>query len=220
MTNGPWRILVADDILPEGLALLRQAAGAQVDDLRLSRAELLACLGQYHALIVRSGTAVDRALMEHGASLRVIGRAGLAYDNIDVGAATERGIMVLNSPDAYSLAAAEHTLALLLALCRHVPATDASVPNPRRSEQVARSANNMLGGQNWQRAFTDLESPVMRNVMSRVYSPQGQRMMRQWLFAPDWLKSTVSSWTDAIAPGEPEAVRRAISQRRPENALR
>ena len=127
MTHGPWRILVADDILPEGLALLRQAAGAQVDDLRLSRAELLACLGQYHALIVRSGTAVDRALMEHGASLRVIGRAGLAYDNIDVGAATERGIMVLNSPDAYSLAAAEHTLALLLALCRHVPAADASV---------------------------------------------------------------------------------------------
>ena len=127
MTQNQWRILVADDILLEGLAILRAAPGVQVDDLRLSRAELLARLGEYDALVVRSGTPVDRELMERGARLQVIGRAGLAFDNIDVAAATERGIMVLNTPDAYSLAAAEHTMALLLALCRHVPAADASV---------------------------------------------------------------------------------------------
>src|SRR5258708_5338414 len=127
MTQHPWRILVADEILLEGLELLRMAPGVEVDDLRLSRAELLARLGGYDALIVRSGTPVDREMMERGSDLRVIGRAGLAFDNIDVAAATERGIMVLNTPDAYSLAAAEHTLALLLALCRHVPAADASV---------------------------------------------------------------------------------------------
>jgi len=127
MTQYQWRILVADDILPEGLALLRAAPDVLVDDLRLSRAELLERLGDYDAVVVRSGTGVDRELMERGAKLQVIGRAGLAFDNIDVAAATERGIMVLNTPDAYSLAAAEHTMALLLALCRHVPAADASV---------------------------------------------------------------------------------------------
>ena len=109
MSQNRWRILVADEILPEGLALLRTAPGVEVDDLRLSRAELLAQVGDYQALIVRSGTPVDRELIEHGIKLQVVGRAGLALDNIDVAAATERGIMVLNTPDAYSLAAAEHT---------------------------------------------------------------------------------------------------------------
>ena len=127
MTDIIWRILAADEILPEGLALLRQAPGVQVDDLRLSRSELAGRLGDYDALIVRSGTPVDRQLIACGVRLRVIGRAGLAFDNIDVAAATERGIMVLNTPEAYSLAAAEHTLALLLAVARHVPAADASV---------------------------------------------------------------------------------------------
>ncbi len=127
MTQTLWRILVADELLPEGLAVLRAAPGVQVDDLRLSRTALLARLGDYHALIVRSGTPIDRALLEAGPRLQVIGRAGLALDNIDVAAATEHGILVLNTPDAYSLSAAEHTLALLLALCRHLPAADASV---------------------------------------------------------------------------------------------
>ena len=127
MSQNRWRILVADEILPEGLALLRTAPGVEVDDLRLSRAELLAQVGDYQALIVRSGTPVDRELIGHAIKLQVVGRAGLAFDNIDVAAATERGIMVLNTPEAYSLAAAEHTMALLLALCRHVAAADASV---------------------------------------------------------------------------------------------
>jgi D-3-phosphoglycerate dehydrogenase len=126
-----FRILVADEILPEGLDVLRAAPDAQVDDLRLSRADLLARLGEYHALIVRSGTPVDRALIEAGRCLRVIGRAGLALDNVDLAAATEHGLMVMNTPQAYSVAAAEHTLALMLALCRRIPAADASV---RRGE--------------------------------------------------------------------------------------
>ncbi|MCC6188346.1 MAG: phosphoglycerate dehydrogenase, partial [Anaerolineales bacterium] len=126
-----YRILVADEILPAGLDLLRAAPDARVDDLRLSRAELLAQVGDYDALIVRSGTPVDRPLIEAGRSLRVIGRAGLALDNIDLAAATERGLMVMNTPQAYSLAAAEHTLALMLALCRRVPAAEAAL---RRGE--------------------------------------------------------------------------------------
>jgi D-3-phosphoglycerate dehydrogenase len=127
MTDTRWRILVADDILPEGLAVLRDAAEARVDDLRLDRGELLARLQHYDALIVRSGTPIDRELIDHGPRLQVIGRAGLALENIDLAAATEHGIMVLNAPEAYVLAAAEHTLALLLALARHVPQADQAV---------------------------------------------------------------------------------------------
>ena len=122
-----WRILVADEIPPEGLALLRAAPGVEVDDARLGRADLLTRLDAYDVLVVRSGTLVDRALIERGTRLRVIARAGLATDNIDVVAATQRGIMVMNTPEPYSVAAAEHTLALMLALCRHLPAADAEV---------------------------------------------------------------------------------------------
>ena len=126
-----FRVLLADEILPEGLALLRDAPDVSVDDVRLDRPALLNRLVDYHALIVRSGTPVDRALIERGQKLRVIGRAGLALGNVDIGAATEHGVMVLNTPEAYSVAAAEHTLALLLALCRYLPLADAAV---RRGE--------------------------------------------------------------------------------------
>ncbi len=125
------KILIVDEIAPDGVALLRAAGEFEVDDRRLRRAELLECIGQYDAVVVRSGTPVDRPLLERAARLRLIARAGLAYDNIDVAAATELGIMVMHTPQAYSLAAAEHTLALLLALYRNVPAADASV---RRGE--------------------------------------------------------------------------------------
>ncbi len=122
-----YRILVVDDILPEGLALLRAAPDTSVDDVRLDRAGLLARIGDYHALIVRSGTPIDRAVLERGRQLKIVARAGRVFDNIDVAAATELGIMVMHTPQAYSVAAAEHTLALMLALARHVPAADAAV---------------------------------------------------------------------------------------------
>jgi D-3-phosphoglycerate dehydrogenase len=126
-----FHILLADEILPDGLAVLQAAGDVTVDDLRLSHANLRERLPGYDALIVRSGTPVDRDLITSGPRLRVIGRAGLSCDNIDLAAATERGIMVMNTPEAYSLAAAEHTLALILALARQLPAADAAV---RRGE--------------------------------------------------------------------------------------
>lgn len=126
-----FRILITDPIPEEGLALLRAAGDAETDYRLVHGDELLACIGEYDALIVRSGTAVDRALIERGTRLKIIGRAGVNVDNIDVSAATERGIMVMITPESAALAAAEHTLALMLALCRHLPAADASL---RRGE--------------------------------------------------------------------------------------
>jgi D-3-phosphoglycerate dehydrogenase len=97
-----------------------------VDDCRLDRAALLERIGDYDALIVRSGTPVDAEVLRRGRRLRVVARAGRSFDNIDVAEATALGIMVMHTPQAYAVAAAEHTLALMLALARHVPAADAA----------------------------------------------------------------------------------------------
>ncbi|MCS7254188.1 MAG: phosphoglycerate dehydrogenase [Armatimonadota bacterium] len=115
----PYRVLVTDVLAQVGIDVLSQAAEV---DMRpgISSEELKSIIGDYDALIVRSTTKVTREIIEAAKKLRVIGRAGVGVDNIDVVAATERGIYVVNSPDAVTIAAAEHTMALLLALARRV----------------------------------------------------------------------------------------------------
>jgi len=120
------RILVADPLEEEGLALLRQEAEVEVKT-DLTPPQLVETIGQYDALVVRSATKVTADVIEAGQRLRVIGRAGVGVDNIDVKKATERGIMVVNAPTPTVVAVAEHTMALLLAMARHVPRADASL---------------------------------------------------------------------------------------------
>ena len=124
------RILVAEKVAPEGLALLRERH--EVDErIGLSPAEYRAILADYDALVVRSQVQVDAAMIEAGKRLVVIGRAGVGVDNVDLEAATRAGITVVNAPTGNTIAAAEHTLALLYVLARRVAAADASV---RRGE--------------------------------------------------------------------------------------
>jgi D-3-phosphoglycerate dehydrogenase len=125
-TNARPRILVADPIAAEGSALLR--GFAEVDERRrLSEEELVELLPRYDALVVRSETKVTARVIAAGARLRVIGRAGVGVDNIAVEAATRQGVVVVNSPTGNIAAAAEHTIALLLALARHIPAASAAM---------------------------------------------------------------------------------------------
>jgi D-3-phosphoglycerate dehydrogenase len=114
------RVLIADPLEETGIALLQEIAEVTVRP-KLSEEELAQLIGDYDALIVRSGTKVTRRVIERGARLKVIGRAGIGVDNIDVDAATERGIFVVNAPSAVTTATAEHTFALLLALLRKIP---------------------------------------------------------------------------------------------------
>ncbi len=121
------RILVSDLIAEEGLAVLF-ASGAQVDySPNLARTELIERIPHYDALMVRSQTRVDAELIRAGIRLKVIGRAGVGVDNIDVATATERGIVVVNSPEGNTIAAAELAFAHLLALARKIPQADRSV---------------------------------------------------------------------------------------------
>ena len=119
------RVLVPESLSEEGLARLR--TGAEVEARKMAREELLKVIGEYDALVVRSATQVDRELLERATLLKVVGRAGVGLDNIDVVTATRLGILVVNAPTSNVLSAAEHTLALLLALARHIPAADASL---------------------------------------------------------------------------------------------
>lgn len=114
------KILVSDQISEKGLELLRQEM--EVDYFPgLSKEEILKRISEYDALMVRSGTKVTKDIIEAGTKLQIIGRAGVGVDNIDVEAATQRGIVVVNSPGGNTRAAAEHTIALMLALARNIP---------------------------------------------------------------------------------------------------
>ena len=124
------RVLVAEPLGQAGLDRLSREHQVDVR-LNLARADFLAALPDYDALIVRSQVQVDGAAIAAAARLKVVGRAGVGVDNIELGAATAAGIAVVNAPTANTIAAAEHTLALILALARHVAAADASV---RRAE--------------------------------------------------------------------------------------
>jgi D-3-phosphoglycerate dehydrogenase len=122
------RILVPEKLSPEGLSLLR-STGYQVDTpgQPFTAADLLARIPAYHALIVRSETKVTAEVLAAGAKLRVVARAGVGVDNIDVDAATQQGVIVVNSPSGNILAAAEHTVALLLAVARNIGRADAGM---------------------------------------------------------------------------------------------
>jgi D-3-phosphoglycerate dehydrogenase len=121
------RVLVTEQLAARGLDALR-AAGFDVDEqLGLSPAELLEVMPGAAALVVRSATQVDAAVVEAGRDLVVIGRAGIGLDNVDVDAATRRGVMVVNAPQSNVLSAAEHTIALLLSQARNIPRADADL---------------------------------------------------------------------------------------------
>ncbi len=127
-----FNILIPDDLSAAGLELLHNDPSVHVDVVKkMARAELLERIPEYHALIVRSETKVDAEVIARGSKLRVIGRAGIGVDTIDVEAATHRGIIVMNTPQANTTATCEHTIAMMLALARNIPQADASL---RRGE--------------------------------------------------------------------------------------
>lgn len=122
-----YRILIADPLAEAGLEILRQA-GVEIHLLTAEeRPRLAELLSDFDALVVRSMTRVDADLLAAGQRLKVIGRAGIGVDNVDVPAATDRGILVVNAPTANLISATEHTFALLLALARNVPAATSSL---------------------------------------------------------------------------------------------
>jgi D-3-phosphoglycerate dehydrogenase len=122
------KVLVSDPIDQAGIDILSQVA--QVDiKTNLSPEELVKIISEYDALMIRSGTRVTKEIIEAGKQLKIIGRAGVGVDNVDVPAATRQGIVVVNSPEGNTIAAAEHALAMMLSLSRYIPDANQSVKN-------------------------------------------------------------------------------------------
>ncbi len=122
-----FNILITDHLHEAGWQILRAAPDVQILPTPPDRAALLRAVPHAEALIVRSGTQVDAELLDHAPGLRVAARAGALLDNFDLDECTRRGVIVINVPDANVIAVVEHTLAMMLALARHIPAGYASL---------------------------------------------------------------------------------------------
>jgi D-3-phosphoglycerate dehydrogenase / 2-oxoglutarate reductase len=124
----PARVLISDPLSPAAIAVF-EARGVEVDfqpDLGKDRHRLAEIIGAYDGLAIRSATKVTAKVIERATRLKVIGRAGMRVDNVDLAAATAKGVIVMNTPFGNSITTAEHAIALMFALARHIPAADAS----------------------------------------------------------------------------------------------
>ncbi|MBV8416264.1 MAG: phosphoglycerate dehydrogenase, partial [Verrucomicrobia bacterium] len=122
------KVLVADSISPKGVELLESGGQLLVEvKTGLKESELLAIVGEYSAVVVRSQTKITAKVIEAAKRLKAVGRAGVGVDNVDVDAATRRGIIVMNTPGGNTVSAAEHAFSLLAAIARNIPQAHASV---------------------------------------------------------------------------------------------
>ncbi|ACV65003.1 D-3-phosphoglycerate dehydrogenase [Desulfofarcimen acetoxidans DSM 771] len=122
------KVLVLDGVAEEGLVPFREEPGLEIDiKKKLTEDELVEIIPQYHAMIVRSATKVTPRVLDHANNMIVVGRAGVGVDNIDLAAATNKGVLVVNAPDGNTIAAAELTMAMILGLSRSVPQANATL---------------------------------------------------------------------------------------------
>jgi D-3-phosphoglycerate dehydrogenase / 2-oxoglutarate reductase len=122
------KVLVTDNVSEVGVNILREAKGLEVEvKPALSPDELKAIIGQFHGLAVRGATKVTADIIAAADNLKVVGRAGTGLDNVDIPAASKRGIVVMNTPGGNSVATAEHTLSMMMALARNIPQANASM---------------------------------------------------------------------------------------------
>src|SRR5438477_10584502 len=124
----PFKVLIADEMSPRAVEILRAHPEIAVEvKTGLKGEPLRAAVSDVHALVVRSATQVSGEVIEAAHALKVVGRAGIGVDNIDVKAASRRGVVVMNTPSGNAVTTAEHAICLLLSLARHIPQSTASM---------------------------------------------------------------------------------------------
>lgn len=144
-----YHILIPDNVDPAAVELLNQTGGVRATAPgSMSRDETLAAIGDADGLIIRSSTRADAELLSAASQLKVIARAGVGVDNVDLPAATERGIVVMNTPGGNTISTAEHAFALMLALARHIPAAHQSLAQGRwdRKQYIGAELNGKVLG--------------------------------------------------------------------------
>ena len=139
------KVLISDKLSPQAVEMFKNR-GVEVDiKTGLSEEELLKIIGEYDGLAIRSATKVTVKVLEAATKLKVVGRAGIGVDNVDVKAATARGVVVMNTPFGNSVTTAEHAVAMMMALARDIPAASASTRLPSRLTSRCRAASASLG---------------------------------------------------------------------------
>lgn len=124
----PFHVLISDNVDKRAIALLQEKPDLRVTaGGDLSREQTIAALPEAEALIIRSATKANAELLGYASNLKVIARAGVGVDNVDLNAATDKGIVVMNTPDGNTISTAEHTFGLMLSLARHIPQAHASL---------------------------------------------------------------------------------------------
>ncbi|HEX7477967.1 MAG TPA: phosphoglycerate dehydrogenase [Polyangiales bacterium] len=167
------KVLVSDKLSESGLQVLKAAPGIVVDyKPGLSEDELAAAIGEYDALVIRSGSKVTAKVIAKADNLRVIGRAGIGVDNVDVPAASRRGIIVMNTPTGNAVTTAEHAISLLMSLARKVPQATASMragkweKNKFEGKEIAGKTLGIVGMGNIGRIVADRAHGLKLNVIA------------------------------------------------------
>lgn len=167
------KVLVSDKLSDSGLNVLRAAQGIEVDYRPgLSEDELCEAIGDYDALIIRSGSKVTAKVIERADGLQVIGRAGIGVDNVDVPAASRKGVVVMNTPTGNAVTTAEHALSLLMSLARKIPVATASVKNGKweknkfEGTEIAGKTLAIIGMGNIGRIVADRAQGLKMNVIA------------------------------------------------------
>lgn len=170
------RVLVSDSLSEAGLRILQSAEGMEVDYRPgLSESQLAEAIGDYEALVIRSGSKVTARVLEGAHALRVIGRAGIGVDNVDVAAASKRGIVVMNTPTGNAVTTAEHAISLMLSLARKIPQATASMKSGKWEKskfqglEVAGKTLGILGLGNIGRIVADRAAGLKMRVIG--YDP-------------------------------------------------
>ena len=126
------KILVTDGLSDKGVELLREFKELEVDvNPKPEAEELKKIIKDYSAIIIRSATKVTEELLQNASNLKVVGRAGVGLDNVDIPAATRKGVIVMNTPGGNTISTAEHTVSLLLSLARNIPQANMSMKNKK-----------------------------------------------------------------------------------------
>ena len=127
-----FKVLVSDPLSQEGIDILQSHPDVHVDvKPKLPPEDLLEIIDQYHGLVIRSGTKVTAEVIERAKNLKVVGRAGVGVDNVDIDAATQRGVIVMNTPDGNTISTAEHTFAMVMSMARNIPLANQSLREGR-----------------------------------------------------------------------------------------
>ena len=145
------RILVSDNLSELGIGMFAAEEGFQVDvKTGLSPDELREIIGNYDALVIRSATKVTEEVLAAAKNLKVVGRAGIGLDNVDMPAATKRGIVVMNTPTGNVITTAEHTIAMMLSLSRNIPTGTASLKSGQWEKKRLQGREVVGGDRFWE----------------------------------------------------------------------